>query len=153
MSSCSPPPHTCMRTHTRTERQNGPVAGVQEQAREIGGGADGGDQARGRPGPAGRARGVIGSVYGVRSAAKERGRGRGRGRSLVVVLGMHYWDQVISCREEGHGQGRALTFECVHLLRMVTISAQRCTWPLKTAWRARWRSCCRSARMPGLQTR
>ena len=26
---------------------------------------------------------------------------------LVVVLGMHYWDQVISCREEGHvgGQG------------------------------------------------
>ena len=22
---------------------------------------------------------------------------------MVVVLGMHYWDQVISCREEGHG--------------------------------------------------
>ena len=34
---------------------------------------------------------------------------------MVVVLGMHYWDQVISCREEGHEQGRALTFECVHL--------------------------------------
>ena len=34
---------------------------------------------------------------------------------MVVVLGMHYWDQVMICREEGHGRGRALTFECVHL--------------------------------------
>ena len=66
-----------MRTHTRTERQNGPVAGVLHDARGSGGGADGGDQARERPGPAGRARGVIGSAYGVRSAAKERGRGQG----------------------------------------------------------------------------
>jgi len=154
MSSC--PSRTCMRavthlhTHTRTGRQNGPVAGVRQQARGSGSRADGGDQARGRPGPAGRARGVIGSVYGVRSAAKERG--RGRGRNVIVVLGMDYWDQVISCREEGHGQGRALTFECVHLHRMI-MGAQRCTRPLKTAWRARWRSCCRSARMPRLQTR
>ena len=105
MSSC--PPHTCMRavthlhTHTRTVRPNGPVAGVREKARGGGGGADGGDQARGRPGPAGRARGVAGSVHGVRSADKERG--GGRARNWVVVLGMHYWDQVISSREEGHG--------------------------------------------------
>ena len=32
--------------------------------------------------------------------------------NLVVVLGMHYWDQVISCREEGHG-GRPGTDVCV----------------------------------------
>ena len=81
MSSCLP--HTCMRavthvhTHTRTERRNGPVHSVLQQARGSGSRADGGDQARERPGPAGRARGVIGSVYGVRSAAKERGRGQG----------------------------------------------------------------------------
>ena len=66
---------THLHTHTRTERQNGPVVGVQEQARGSSEGADGGDQARGRPGPAGRARGVAGSVHGVRSADKERGRG------------------------------------------------------------------------------
>jgi len=66
MSSC--PPHTCMRAvthlhiHTRTGRLHGPVAGVQQQARGSCSRADGGDQARGRPGPAGRARGVSGSV-------------------------------------------------------------------------------------------
>ena len=94
MSSC--PPHTCMRavthfhTHTRTERLHGPVAGVREQARGDGGGADGGDQARGRPGPAGRARGVTGSVHGVRSADKERGRGAGAelgGGTRYALLG------------------------------------------------------------------
>ena len=95
---------THLHTHTRTGRQNGPVAGVREQARGSSDGTDGGDQARGRPGPAGRARGVAGSVHGVRSADNERG--RGRARNLVVVLGMHYWDQVISCREEGHGGGQ-----------------------------------------------
>ena len=31
---------------------------------------------------------------------------------MVVVLGMHYWDQVISCREEGHGGGQG-TDVCV----------------------------------------
>ena len=31
---------------------------------------------------------------------------------MVVVLGMHYWDQVISCREEGH-KGRPGTDVCV----------------------------------------
>ena len=80
---------THLRTHTRTERQNGPVAGVRLQARDSGGGADGGDQARGRPGPAGRARGVTGSVCGVRSADKERGRGAGaelgRGTSYALL--------------------------------------------------------------------
>ena len=158
-SSC--PPHTCMRaathlhTHTRTVGQNGPVAGVREQARGSSEGADGGDQARGRPGPAGRARGVTGSVHGVRSADKERG--RGRARNLVVVLGMHYWDQVISCREEGHGGGRALTFACAYLRRIrvttASTSNRRYTRPVQTAWRARWRRFWRTARMPRLQTR
>ena len=101
----------------------GPVAGVPVQGRGSSEGADGGDQARGRPGPAGRARGVIGSVLSVRAVAAWGG----AGRNLVVVLGTHYWDQVISCREEGHGQGRALTFECVHLHRIKMVSAQRCT--------------------------
>ena len=68
---------THLHTHTRTGRLHGPVAGVRQQARGSGSRADGGDQARERPGPAGRARGVIGSAYGVRSAAKERGRGQG----------------------------------------------------------------------------
>ena len=53
-------------------------------------------------------------MHGVRSTDKEQG--RGRGRNLVAVLGMHYWDQVISCREEGHG---ALTFACACLRRMM----------------------------------
>ena len=54
---------------------------------------------------------MIGSVRSVRAVAAWGG----AGRNLVVVLGMHYWDQVISCREEEHRRGRALTFECVHL--------------------------------------
>ena len=66
-------PVTHLHTHTRTGRQNGPVPGVRVQARGGGGGADGGDQARGRPGPAGGAWGVICSVHGVRSADRERG--------------------------------------------------------------------------------
>ena len=81
---------THLHTHTRTERQNGPVAGVREQARGSSEGADGGDQARGRPGPAGRARGVTGSVHGVRSADKERGRGAGAelgGGTRYALLG------------------------------------------------------------------
>ena len=142
---------THLHIHARTERQNGPASGVLQSARGSGSGANGGNQARGRPGPAGRARGVSGSVYCVRSAGQ--GAGAGQERNLVVILGMHYWDQVMICREEGHGRGRALTFECVYLLRMVGLSAQRCTWPVKTAWRARWRSCCRSAPMPRLQMR
>ena len=76
--------------HTRTERQNGPVGGVREQGRGSSEGADGGDQARGRPGPAGRARGVAGSVHGVRSADKERGRGAGAelgGGTRYALLG------------------------------------------------------------------
>jgi len=60
-------------------RQHGPHAGVREQARGSSGGADGGDQARGRPGPAGRARGVgVESVRGVSCAGKEWGRTRAR---------------------------------------------------------------------------
>ena len=63
----------------RSERRHGPDAGVRERARSSGGGADGGDQARGRPGPAGRARGVgAESVCGVSCAARSGG-GRGRG--------------------------------------------------------------------------
>ena len=63
----------------RSERRHGPDAGVRERARSSGGGADGGDQARGRPGPAGRARGVgAESVCGVSCAGKEWGRTRAR---------------------------------------------------------------------------
>ena len=63
----------------RSGRLHGPDGGVQEQARSSGGGADGGDQARGRPGPAGRARGVgVESVCGVSCAGKEMGRTRAR---------------------------------------------------------------------------
>jgi len=69
---------THLHTHTRTERLHGPVAGVRQQARGSGGGADGGDQARGRPGPAGTARGGSGRVCGVRGAGREVGRGRSR---------------------------------------------------------------------------
>ena len=54
------------------------MAGVRQQARGSGGGADGGDQARGRPGPAGTARGGSGRVCGVRGAGREVGRGRSR---------------------------------------------------------------------------
>ena len=37
---------------------------------------------------------------------------------MVVVHRMHYWDQVISGREEGHGKGRrALTCACVRASR------------------------------------
>ena len=62
----------------RTGRRHGPVVGVRLRARGSGGGADGGDQARGRPGPAGRARGVgVESVCGV-SCAMEWGRTRAR---------------------------------------------------------------------------
>ena len=70
---------THFHTHTHTERQHGPVDGVRQRARGSGGGADGGDQARGCPGLGGMAQGVIGSVCSVRNAAvKESGRGRAR---------------------------------------------------------------------------
>ena len=42
---------------------------------------------------------------------------------------------------------------CVSLDRMTGSSDQRCTWPVKRAWRVRWRSSYRSARMPRLETR
>ena len=65
----------------RSERRHGPDAGVRERARSSGGGADGGDQARGRPGPAGRARGVgVESVCGVSCAGKELGADAGAAR-------------------------------------------------------------------------
>ena len=54
---------------------------------------------------------MTGSVHGVRSADRERG--QVRSRNLVVVLGMHYWDQVISCREEGHGGQGTDVLVCV----------------------------------------
>ena len=54
------------------------MVGVLLGARASGGGADGGDQARGRPGPAGTARGGSGRVCGVRGAGREVGRGRSR---------------------------------------------------------------------------
>ena len=41
------------RVDAKDDDGNGPEAGVREQARGSGGRADGGDQARGRPGPAG----------------------------------------------------------------------------------------------------
>ena len=81
---------THLHTHIRTGRLHGPASGVYIQARGNCSRADGGDQARGRPGPAGRARGVTGSVHGVRSADKERGRGAGAelgGGTRYALLG------------------------------------------------------------------
>jgi len=54
--------------------------------------------------------------------------------------------------EEGHkvtkGWGGALTHACTCFHRAETKIARRCFFVWGWGWRARWRSCCRSAPMP-----